>query len=201
MATAKMAHPSPPNTEARFRSPDTMTRENWESMRNNLPNKIDEVMASFRDDKLEVTPRAKSAQVKAAAPEAPPPRASWPWFVAGAMAALVAVAIFAYWFTRPGTEPTLSTPPAKASEGTLAPPPDLLAPVQRAPSRPVAPPPVADKPAPAAETPPVAPEAEAAPKPAAKPKPAKKPAPAKPVVEEEHFTEDLTPLLRGQQSQ
>ncbi|MFC4161353.1 hypothetical protein [Chitinimonas lacunae] len=203
MATAKIAHPSSPNTESRFRSPDTMTRENWEAMRNNLPHKIDEVMASFRDDKLEVSPRPYRAKPAAKAEPLPPPsRASWPWFAAGALFALIAVAVLAYWFTRPSAEPTLSTPPGKAPVGTLAPPPDVLAPrpapaTPRAATPPTAPSPVAPQlttPAPTAETP--AASAEAKPK----PKPVRKAAP-KPVAEEEHFTEDLTPLLRGQPSQ
>lgn len=39
----------------RFRAPNTMTRAEWEKMRVDLPDKIDEVMASFRDQKIEVS--------------------------------------------------------------------------------------------------------------------------------------------------
>ncbi|MBV1776633.1 hypothetical protein KSF73_13025 [Burkholderiaceae bacterium DAT-1] len=39
----------------RFRAPNTMTRAEWEKMRVALPDKIDEVMASFRDQKIEVS--------------------------------------------------------------------------------------------------------------------------------------------------
>lgn len=47
------------SAKSRFRSPDTLTRAQWDSSREQLGDKIDEVMASFREDKLSVKPRTR----------------------------------------------------------------------------------------------------------------------------------------------
>lgn len=50
--------PEARKSKPRFRPPDTMTREHWEAMRAELPDKIDDIIASFREDRLSVHPRA-----------------------------------------------------------------------------------------------------------------------------------------------
>lgn len=89
---------APPPAESsvkkpRFRAPDTMTREQWDAMRNSLPERIDEVMASFKEDKLSVKPRAavphdddddgqSTLFLLSEGPE-PVRKSRWIWLVAG----------------------------------------------------------------------------------------------------------------------
>jgi len=89
----------------RFKAPDTMTREQWDEMRHNLPERIDEVMASFREDKLSVKPRAPAQQQEDDGQstlfllsDIPDPvrKKHWPWIALGLTLVSSVVAIYLY---------------------------------------------------------------------------------------------------------
>ncbi|MDK2123667.1 hypothetical protein [Parachitinimonas caeni] len=40
-----------------YRDPDTSVRAEWDAMREGLPDKIDEIIESFKEDKIEIVPR------------------------------------------------------------------------------------------------------------------------------------------------
>jgi hypothetical protein len=204
-----MAKLKAPDTEARLRPPDTTTLERWSRMRAALPDKIDEVMASFRDDKLAVTP--PDAQTEPMAQpllrEVPVSQPVWPWFLAGAGVAAVLLVV-GYVVLYPHAAPVTVIKAGQAPLADTSLPP-VLPTTPSVPSSLPAPSPASTAFPTAASSPTligadarretvarVQASPSATPKPATA-KPSKPVPPRKPAEEEVRYTEDLTPLLRG----